>query len=206
MSSPPSAAQGALPRPLRRKVIACLLLSGFVGYFATSEAFGLAEISPHEVQAPSISDPALDRLLKAQTEAMLAGARQMRDSRMLLLGALSVCCSVVFVAAARLLQSFGVPRLGSLRLLGGATFMAAVLRTLEGAQWTVIAKRAGAALDKAASESQQPDGWPSGIGELTTLVLAVSQTALVAGAFVLLSVYFRSLKVRQMVELADEGL
>ena len=121
--------------------------------------------------------------------------------------ALSMACMLVFVASGRFLWPGGIAREATRRLLGAGTLAIAITRTIDGAQWTVVAKRAGEAMRTATlAPERAADVSTAAAAEWMPRVavgIAVFQTAVVAGTFLFLSVYFRSEKVRQIVCLKD---
>jgi hypothetical protein len=171
------------------------------------EATNLSHLSDLREQTPRMAvfgDPAVvERVFHAQLSAL----EPMREPRALILGGLAVACALVFVAAARMLRPGGLPREGMRRLLGGAAIAAAVLRTLDGAQWMVVVKRAS--ITMAEAMSSLPEFRASPAEQLKTTVYfllsaaTVAQTAFIAGAFVLLAQYFQSERVRQAVTAQD---
>ncbi len=90
-----------------------------------------------------------------------------------------------------------------------AAFTAAVLRTLDGAQMTVVARKIGAAAAQGmitaepfASDPQQAASLPA-IYSGTVAALSIGFTGLIAGAFLLMSIYFRSEHVKQVLAFLD---
>ncbi|HZH78597.1 MAG TPA: hypothetical protein VEY88_21390, partial [Archangium sp.] len=113
-------------------------------------------------------------------------------------------CAFTFVAAGRLLRPGGLPLERVRRLLGAASIVAALLRTIDGAQWAVVARRMAVTLVDALR--QQPEFQaPEMAAQLEPTVLffmsasTMLQTAVMAGTFALLGQYFRSETVRQAV-------
>jgi hypothetical protein len=143
--SPP---QG-LPRGIRLAAWVCLVLSAFTGFFALQETIKLGHLAELRDQANDVTRFSKDADMIAfarVSEAELAALEPMRDSRSLVLGALSVACAFIFVSSGRLLRPGGVPMERARRLLSGAAIAAAVLRTIDGAQLAVVARRMGPAL------------------------------------------------------------
>ncbi|HSP78612.1 MAG TPA: hypothetical protein VLQ93_08795 [Myxococcaceae bacterium] len=211
MSRPASPPQH-LPRGIRFAALVCMVLSGLTGLGALNQAVGLSHLSERKAALPTAAvqpgeDPSvLARILDAHHAAAVEG---MRDSRSLILGALAVACAFAFVSAGRLLQPGGLSQERIRRLLGGATLSAAILRTIDGAQMTVVASRSGPAMaETLVSHLQPPD--PSVAAQLQAQLPSllstsmVVMTLLVAGSFALLTQYFRSERVRQVI-LARSG-
>jgi hypothetical protein len=77
--------------------------------------------------------------------ARFSAESSMSEPRSFLLGSLAVVCALAFVAAARILRPGGMPREGMRRLLSWASLLAAILRTIDGAQFQVVIDHMGAA-------------------------------------------------------------
>lgn len=207
--SPPSGqpSGSGLPRGINIAAVLCLILSGLTGMSSAMEATNLSHLSDLREQTPRMAvfgDPAVvERVFHAQLSAL----EPMREPRALILGSLAVACALVFVAAARMLRPGGLPREGMRRLLGGAAIAAAVLRTLDGAQWMVVVKRASATMAEAMGSLPEFRAAPAEQLKTTVHFLlsgaTVAQTAFIAGAFVLLAQYFQSERVRQAVTAQD---
>ncbi|QRK04995.1 hypothetical protein JQX13_32940 [Archangium violaceum] len=210
MSRPVSPSQG-LPRGIRFAAFVCLVLSAFTGFFALSESMGLSRLSEFREASGSsnfsiVGDPSIDARI---ADAQLAALEPMRESRALTLGALSVACALVFVAAGRMLRPDGLPLERMRRMLGGAAITAALLRTIDGAQGAVVARRMGPVMVEAMRtlpEFQGPAADHLQVMPWLVSASAVGLTALVAGTFALLGQYFRSEHVRQAVSLLDGDL
>lgn len=200
-----------MPRGIRIAAWVCLLLSCFTGMFSAIEATGLVHFDEYKQQAQApragfYGDPEVSRRV---TEAQLAALAPQRESRVVVLIALSMACAFAFVASARMLRPGGLSRESVRRMLGGAAIATAVLRTIDGAQWSVVTRHMGGTLAELMStlpEFQAPGAAEQVKALVPTLVLGTSllQTALVAGGFALLGQYFRSERVRDAV-LAVEG-
>ncbi|MBN1203544.1 MAG: hypothetical protein JXB05_01290 [Myxococcaceae bacterium] len=208
MSAPAGRPSGSgLPRGVNIAAVLCLILSGLTGMSSCTEAANLSHLSELREQSPTVTvfgDPAV---LKRVFEAQLSALEPMREPRALILGSLAVACALIFVAAGRMLRPAGLPREGMRRLLGGAAIAAAILRTLDGAQWMVVVKRASTTMADAMSTLPEFRDIP--IDQLKTTLhfvlgaATVAQTAFIAGAFVLLGQYFHSERVRQAVTAQD---
>lgn len=196
-----------LPRGIRIAAVLCLILSGLTGMSAVTEASSLTQFSEYKEAVLSNAGRFGDResnehVLRAQFSAL----EPMRELRTLLLGTLAVVCAFVFVAAGRMLRPGGLPREGMRRLLGGAAIFAAILRTIEGAQWMVVVDRMGAALVKGPFPEWQDPTSIELIKRFGPAILSagyIAMTAFVAGAFIILGQYFRSERVRQVVTAQD---
>jgi hypothetical protein len=168
----------------------------------------LAQLSEYKEAILSAPGAQAENALNVQMLlAQFNAESSMRETRSFLLGALAVACAFAFVAAARILRPGGLPREGMRRLLSWASLLAAVLRTIDGAQFQVVLDHMGAALVKGPFPSQWPAEQIEVIKQYGPAVLTwfyQGVTAVVAGAFVLLGQYFRSERVRQVV-LAEDG-
>jgi len=212
--APPKRPADALPLGLRNATLVSLVVAGSVGLFSASEAASLTNLSAIR-ESPTrggsfFGDPAV--MEKAQAAQLLAYTRAiepMQAPRGITLGALAIACGLVFVAAGRLLRPVGMPREGMRWLLGGALMAAAMLRAIDGAQMTVVAKRIGAAAGKVMLEAEpyrsDPATYQSLPGLVSTAIagFSVLQTAVIAGGLLALSLYFRSEKVRQIIAFRD---
>jgi hypothetical protein len=200
-----------LPRGLRFAAGVCLMLSGLTGLFALSEAMNLGRLSElKEARPPSLSLPGNDPVISARTlEAQLSALEDMRESRALVLGALALTCALSFVSAGRLLRPGGLPLGRMRRLLGGATLASAILRTIDGAQMTVVARRAGQAMASAMGSLPELQD-PTVAAQVKSLMPSfmagtmVLQTAFIAGTFALLAQYFRSERIRLLLGDQDD--
>ena len=211
----PKRPAAALPQGLRNTTLLCLVLGGTVGLFSASEAASLTNLSAIR-ETPTrgssfFGDPAvMEKASAAQVTAYTQAVEPMQVPRGLTLGALAIACGLVFVSAGRLLRPQGMPREGMRWLLGGALIAAAMLRAIDGAQMTVVAKRIGAAAGKVMLEAEPYRSDPSAYASMPALVsamiagFAVLQTAVVAGGLLALSLYFRSEKVRKIIAFRDQ--
>ncbi|WNG35643.1 hypothetical protein F0U61_19710 [Archangium violaceum] len=201
MKQPASPSQ-SLPRGIRFAAFVCLVLSAFTGFFALRESMNLGRLS--ELKEAGNSQPAfVTSLLEAQISAL----EPMRESRALILGALSVACALSFVAAGRMLRPEGLPLERMRRMLGGAAISAALLRTIDGAQETVVARRMAPAIIEAMKTLPELQGQAIEQFQAVPWLFSASTvglTAFVAGTFALLGQYFRSERVRQAI-IAQDG-
>jgi hypothetical protein len=180
-----------------------------VGLLSASEALSLIHFSAfRDAQPPKVSGLLEKEILEKGREAQLSALEGMRIPRALALSALSFSCAFTFVAAGRLLRPRDVERDRMRRLLVISSITTALLRTVDGAQLAVVARRVGVAMGKVSSNAS---AWSEMSAEevrrmfpSAAIGLAILQTALVAGAFALLSQYFRSQKVKQALGLARD--
>lgn len=210
MTAPASPAR-SLPRSIRFAAFVGLVLSAFTGFFALSESMGLSRLSEFKEASGSahlsiVGDPAIDARI---SEAQFAALEPMREPRSLVLGALSVACALVFVSAGRMLRPEGLPLERMRRMLGGAAIAAAMLRTIDGAQGAVVARRMGPVLTEAMKTLPEFQGPAADHLQVLPWVVSASTvalTALVAGTFALLGQYFRSERVREAISAQDGDL
>lgn len=202
-----SVGAGELPGRLRLASILTVLLSGLCGLWSAWEGFSLFRFAELKQAPPAVRylpDPALAAELRASE---LLALEQMREPRMVVLFALALACSLGFVASTRLLRPAGLPREGVRKILVWALVLAAALRTIDGAQAAVVYRSAAGVLRRgltvppsvteAAAEQMRGLVAPTAVG------VAILQTALVVGPFLLLSQYFRSARVKEWVAHAD---
>lgn len=202
----------ATPRWMRRAVLAVVVLSVIAGLLSAAEAVGLGSLDEHRNRIAAdaerfsfLGDPAL---FAAANDAQMSALESMRTWRSLLLGALAVACGVAFAAALRLLRPDGLPRESVRRLLVTSLVVASILRTIDGAQWAVVAQRSmrAAVAHLRAIDPASGVPLPESILQPLTLAGVLVHTALVAGSFLLLAQYFRSEKVKQLVALQDRQI
>jgi hypothetical protein len=209
--TPPVSPTPGLPRGVRLAALLSLLIAAPMGFLALSESLTLGQLAEHReaLTTPTFSivrDRALDaRIAQAQYNALAP----QRESRALVLGALSVACAFLFVSAGRILRPDGLPLERIRRMLAGSALAAAVLRTIEGAQTAVVAKRMAPLLIEAmktlpafqgpAAQELDAVSW---IMPATTAVF----TAFVAGSLVVLGQYFQSDSVRHAISVQDGPL
>jgi hypothetical protein len=184
-----------------------VLLSCLCGLVSAWDGFNLARIA--EMKKPQApfgygQDPVLMEQLRI---AQVLALEQMREPRMVVLFALALACSLCFVASTRLLRPAGLPRAGVRQILVWALVVAAALRTIDGAQATVVARSTADALRRglviprevSAAAAEEMRNMVAPIASL----MAILQTALVVVPFLLLSQYFRSARVKEWVAQAD---
>jgi len=202
-----SGAAGALPGRLRLASLLTLVLAGLCGLFSAWDGFSLLRLEELKQAQPlfqSSGDPALaERVWTSRLVAL----EHMREPRLVVLFALALACSLTFVACTRLLRPAGFPRQGVRRILVWGLVAAAALRTINGAQDTVLDQgtaevmRQGLALPEGLSRS--------GAEEVRRMLgpaiflFTILRTVLVVGPFLLLSQYFRSPGVKEWVARED---
>lgn len=205
MTPPPPA---PLPVRVRRITLAVIALAGLVGSAAAQHIGQVIELDTYRsLPAPVPSfwegNQRAIEAAKAQHQAQANGLESMRGSRAVILLGLTIACSVAFVAALRMLRPAGAAREHARRLLGSTAIVCAVLRTIDGAQMTAVASRAGAAWDKVMEGSDVPGGYPDGIEQSLMGGMSIFVTVLITGAFVGVATYFRSERLRAVVDAAD---
>jgi hypothetical protein len=189
-----------VPRGIRHAATACLILSAWVGFLAASETWQLFRVDePTDVSWLSPSgDPLVQRALEEARQKETGALRGMREARALTLVGLSLACALTFVGASRILRPLGFPREGVRRLLASAALAAGVLRTIDGAQMAVVSQRQGVPLAKAFA-ALHLFSWSASVG----VGITVFMTFVIAGGFLLASQYFRSERVKRIVEFRD---
>ncbi|MCP3057546.1 hypothetical protein LXT21_02015 [Myxococcus sp. K38C18041901] len=203
---------GSLPGNIRFAALVACILAALTGWASLNEATELAHFyevrSQHLEKGPPLllgNDPAvLQHLLETQYQAL----EPMREPRAALMGVLAVACAFVFVSALRMLRPGDLPRGAMGRMLGRAAVTVAVLRTIDGAQWAVVARRVGVTL--AQTLAQRPEYQDPSAAEAVTTVapwlalgMTVAGTTLIAGTFAVLGQFFRSESVRQALVTQD---
>lgn len=198
-----------MPSRLRWVSLLSVALCGLSGLFSAWQGFLLVRLSELKTAPPPALVPEQVLARQLQVSELLA-LEQMREPRMVLLFALALACSLSFVASTRLLRPAGLPREGVRRILVVALVVAAVLRTVDGAQEAVVARSAAAALRRG---PPVPEGADVTLGEQVRAVMAAAtlaapivQMAVVVAALLLLSQYFRSARVKEWVAHADAQL
>ncbi len=196
-----------VPGRLRLAALASVVWSGLCGLLSAWDGFSLVRLDELK-QAQPLFQPSADPACAPQlwTSRLLA-LEHMREPRMVVLFALALACSLTFVASTRLLRPAGLPREGVRRILVWGLVAAAALRTINGAQDTV--------LDQGTAEVMRqglvlPEGLsPSSAEEVRRLLgpavfaFTILRTVLVVGPFLLLSQYFRSAGVKEWVARED---
>ncbi len=192
-----------LPPRVRFAAYAAIVLSAFVGLGAAGSMAEVLDLEQLMDSGPPKSLPFGDNeftrdALKAQYEAEVGALESMRTSRALIEILLSTSAAMTLVAAVRLLRPAGMPREGVRKMLGMTALACAVLRTLDGAQSTAVARKVGAAVDKARAASNPPGGYLDGMFTTGAMTMALLFTAFFVGGFLALSAYFSSAGVRAL--------
>ncbi|MCP3099993.1 hypothetical protein LZ198_14045 [Myxococcus sp. K15C18031901] len=205
---------GGLPGRIRFAALLGMILAALTGWMALNEAAELAHFSEARSLHRDSEDGAVPLLgidpsvMQQLMETRFSSLEPMREPRALLLFVLAIACAFVFVSSARMLRPDGMRRDSMRRMLGRAAITVAVLRTIDGAQWAVVARRMGAVLAQSlASQPEYQD--PVAAQTLGTIApsmalgMTVLGTALVAGTFAVLGQYFRSNPVREALVALD---
>jgi hypothetical protein len=204
----------AAPSRTRRVALLVMVITSLMGLMSTAEALGLGKLDQHRQRIQDdaqrltfLGDPGL---LAAANEAQMSALEGMKATRGLVLGALASACLVAFFSALRLLRPHGVAREALRRVLVVSLIAAAVLRTVDGAQWAVVAQRSIRAVLAHMQELDLGQGNPIAVPESfaqpVTLAMVLVHTAVVAGSLLLLAQYFRSEKVKKLVALQDQQM
>jgi hypothetical protein len=198
-----------LPWHARAALISCTVLAALVGAGTSGEIGQLRHLSEAKHLLPTTSLVTPEALAKAEAVAR-ASMFGMRTSRLVVLTLLCIACSVTFISVLRLWRSGGLPRGGMLRLASFAALGCALLRTIEGAQDAVIFRRIYSALAEGLSPDLSPAMADPETAQLVArlwpdvqLMVHVGLTAVVAGAFVVLSQYFRSQRAQKLFTSGD---
>jgi hypothetical protein len=183
---------------MRAIIILCMVVSALVGMKSVQDAFSLPRLS--EIRDEAVLDSQDQEVAKVLVEAQLRALESMGQGRAFLLGALSIAASLCFVASGRLLRPGGVPRENMRKLAAGSALVAAILRTIDGAQEAVVAGRTGRAAAKALL-AKEPILEPSLLEGLPGLLMIVTvvTTCIFAGAFAFFSQYLRSERAKTLL-------
>lgn len=192
-----------LPAGLRRASIIALISGALLGIFS---AYAMAQVlEPVDYDALVKSEKLTFAGPQDMARAHLAfwksydrNLESWRGSRVAILMLLSICTSLLFVSALRMLRPMGVPREGVRRLIAGAAMACAIFSTLAGAQSAAAAKRASVAADRVAAEEAIKD-WIPGLYGAVTVPLWSGFALLIAGAFAGLWMYFKSQRVQEQL-------
>ncbi len=201
-----------LPNPLRYATLATLTLGAMVSCGSVQGmrlAFGTDEMDVTAGETPFFNKftpnpEAYAAAQRAQGVAIRNSIEGMRWPRAAILFVLSGAAAMVFVSAMRLRWPSGVQRVGLARLLSNAALVAAVLRTLDGAQELVIVRAAVAAYEKTLAE-HHVDLAGAGATMAVFSGASVVTTVVVTALFVVASNYFKSERIVQTFELIDRN-
>ncbi|MBX5482853.1 MAG: hypothetical protein IRZ16_13585 [Myxococcaceae bacterium] len=209
----------SIPTPprMRQAALACVMLGTFVGLYSGAETISLSNLQEQRERAAEevarmdeLSELAPPEMMIAVNEARFAVLEGMKNARSAVLVGLVIACFLTWICATRLIRPDGLPREGIRRTLVASLLAAAVLRTIDGAQWTVVSQRMAAAGVKYIGQAGNidPEVVPIVKALLAPLCMgwSIAQTVLIAGSMLLLGQYFRSEKVKQVVALQDDSV
>jgi hypothetical protein len=148
-----------------------------------------------------------EEALKQQERATLNAIEAMAAPRVIILTLLSGAAMLVFFTTLQIRWSVEAPHVGLAKRLGVIAIVAAILRTLSGAQDLVIVRRAAAASAKVLLNANVPDAETTvTVTQALVNLASVGWTLVVVGLFVGLAAYFRSPKVQQasFVDVEDD--
>lgn len=208
---------GKLPLAIRNVSLLCISLSALVGFFSIGQLLGLVHLADVSPSATRLPQPFDNEAFQRGLEAQLSAVESMRLARALTLSSLGLACALHLVSASRLIWPRGwrrisltapaLPREGMRRLIVSSSVAVAVLRTLDGAQLAVVARRVGAALARSADSLSAFANVNRAVLETRlrswAVALAVLQTVAVVGAYAFFWHYFRTQKVRATVAALD---
>lgn len=207
---------GGLPGRIRFAALVSMVLAALTGWMALNEAAEMAHFSEARSEQSRVTpdDAALSLLgvtasdVERLLDTRFAALEPMREPRAVLMFVLATSCAFVFVASARMLRPEGMRRDAMRRMLGRAAITVAVLRTIDGAQWAVVARRMGSVM--AQLHAQKPEFQTAMGGQMLETIFSgyalgttVVFTALVAGTFAVLGQYFHSEPVREALVALD---
>lgn len=195
----------ALPAGLRRTTLATLVVAALLGFGTAQDVTALLSASDRKLDFASVNPPVMREGLEAMAQAQAAGYASMRGSRLAILIALWALSTFAFVGALRLLRPNGAAREAVRRVLGTTLLVGAVMRTLDGAQSAAIARRAGREFDAllVAKGSELPGGWPDGFATFASTAGSMLLSLVVGGTLLMLSRYYRSDRVRELIATLD---
>jgi hypothetical protein len=201
-----------LPTGIRRATLIVLALGAVVGFQAAAGVGHAVEVDTLREQTPPFNAfelPGVDK--KAAEQAAIAfhlafvhGIEAMRVPYGVVAFFLAMACALVFVSGIRLLRPSGVARDAVRQLLGTTALVAAVLRTINGAQEAAIFRKAGGAIQKELSGSPALGPLPDGTMAWFYALAMAGLTFVVAGALLAMSMYFRSNSVRDRLLALDK--
>lgn len=193
----------ALSDPRFRLALLAALVLGVFGSAASMsgavEAFTLEApeptLGPWGKYVPYAKEQ--EAALKAHERARLGVIESMAAPRGLILGLQALAGLLLFLGAAQIRWNPEPPWVGLADRLAWVARGMAVLRTLDGAQQLVIARRAAEAAGKTLEQLQVPEAAAAGdINRAVATVASVGWTVLVVAALVGLGAYFRSPRVQ----------
>jgi hypothetical protein len=197
-----------LPAPVRHRAGVALVLAGMVMFGACGELLGDSGKGQYREVGNLYAEPFKSAVL-AYGEAYAASLEGMRGLRtasalaLLVVGVLTFGAAVSLLRPPQLAPPDGLQRQGPRATLGYAALAMSALQAISGALDTVLAQRAGHAAAAVMAKAPEMASLPPQLFEWVTTGSAIAGTALMGGAFLWLSTYFRSEKVEQIVALQD---
>ncbi len=193
-----------LPQRVRWAALFAIGLSAMVGLGAAGSMAEVMDLEQLIEAGPPKSVPFGElfyskQVIAAQFHAQIGALQSMRTSRVVVEVLLSTLAAMSLVSAIRLLRPAGVPREGVRKMLGLTALGCAIMRTLDGAQSTALAKKVGVAIDKAMLESSPPQGYVDGVASVAAPLMSLFFTLVFVGGFLAVSAYFGSAGVRAVI-------
>jgi len=194
-----------LPWHARAALIACTVLAAMVGLGASTDIARLRQLSEVPILPASYKTLLTAEALQKAEGVARASMLGMRSSRLAVLTLLCIACTVTFLTVLRLWRPLGLPRAGVLRLASFAALGCALLRTVDGAQDAVIFRRMIAAVGQGLADGPADPEMARLVASSLPVQVAIHMgwTLLVAGAFVVVSQYFRSTLARKLFTAGD---
>jgi hypothetical protein len=179
-----------LDRSTRWMTLLCLALSFGLTMRSVQEAILLPRMAEVRDEISQESPPLLGTVesTRALWDARISAVSPMREAREWVLMLMAVSSSLCFVGAMRYLRPNGLPRPRIATLLTRASFVTAILRTVDGAQEAVVASRTArlAGPELLALNSTDSEQLRAILPLLPSLLVGASvvMTVLIAGAYV----------------------
>ncbi len=194
----------ALPTPMRVSALALVTIGLLTSIMAVAElemTLRASELTPPmEMLASAV--------LRAQFSGHVVALEAMQWVRVPVLALLSVASSVAFFTALRVRWPGSGRRVPFAELMAKAAIVSAVLRTVDGAQLLLIAKRAAAAGERALAQGPagDPRAQETALGLAMIPALSVAATLVVVGLYVTLGRYFQSPHARSLLAELDANV
>lgn len=204
-----------LPTSVRLATLAVVTLGAMVSWTAARDVYvaldapgrDLPEIDASALRpflASPDQEPIFKEALKASVRGQLSAIEGMQRSRVTILILLSMAATMVFTAALRLRWNLGGPHVSVTRQLATGAVIAAVLRTLDGAQELAIVTQAFGAAEKVFEKTPLPGPQlPTEIYRTIGQAASIGFTVFVVACFLLAGGYFRSARVQQIFAAHD---
>lgn len=203
------AAPTPLSASLRRACLLTLVVSGCVSYGSAHDLGRvLAPADPEAVvelsgpMAQLLPPEVLRAVVRAETQQL----ESIKGFRLAVLMLLSTAATVVFLSAFRLLRPAGVPRQGARQILSLGLLLAAIARTVEGAQAASVAQRMAQAMLRAGGALKLPWAEEADSAVITMVASSAAFSLCVVGGLLALRSHFESAAVKQQLEKLDREL